>query len=215
MPALTSACGKKAVLDLRISACDPFRTFTAPDITSAVERRKQTEPQWKSVELTYINKREVPLLQYFLQRFPSEREQKKVRENSLTIRFGFGTDGDRKLTMSVTRLAFPALGLGVGLLLCLPTTLNAADSGKQAAARGKAILQENCGRCHAIEAVGKSPLKEAPPMRDVYVQFDLRELEARLSEGIGSAHKEMPQIQFSDEDVYAIASYLYALAVSK
>jgi len=30
-----------------------------------------------------------------------------------------------------------------------------------------------------------------------------------------SKHKEMPQIAFSDEDVYAILSYLYALSVSK
>lgn len=83
------------------------------------------------------------------------------------------------------------------------------------AARGKLILQENCGRCHAIEAVGDSPLKKAPPMRDIYVRFAPRELQAELSEGMVSKHKEMPQIEFSDEDVYAIMTYLYSLAVRK
>jgi len=115
-----------------------------------------------------------------------------------------------------TRFAFRALGFSSGLLLCLPMTLDAAaESSKLAAARGKIILQEQCGRCHAIEAVGQSPLKEAPPLRDIYAQFDLRELQARIRQGIGSAHKDMPQIPFSDEDVYAILSYLYALAVRK
>ena len=83
------------------------------------------------------------------------------------------------------------------------------------AARGKLILQENCGRCHAIEAVGDSPLKKAPPMRDIYVRFAPRELQAELSEGMVSKHKEMPQIEFSDEEVYAIMTYLYSLAVRK
>ena len=97
----------------------------------------------------------------------------------------------------------------------MPTALEAADSGQLAAARGKAILQDKCGRCHAIEAVGESPLETAPPMRDIYGRFNPRELQAELSEGKVSKHREMPQIDFSDEDVHAILTYLYALAVRK
>ena len=104
------------------------------------------------------------------------------------------------------------LGLSAGLL-CLPATLDAADP--ELEARGKVILQEKCSRCHAIEAVGESPLNRAPPMRDIYARFNPRELQAELSEGKVSKHKEMPQIDFSDEDVHAILSYLYALAVRK
>ena len=82
---------------------------------------------------------------------------------------------------------------------------------QQVATRGKIILQEKCGRCHAIGAGGESPLRKAPPMRDIYARFNPRELQAELAEGMVSKHKEMPQIEFSDEDVYAIMSYLYAL----
>jgi mono/diheme cytochrome c family protein len=106
------------------------------------------------------------------------------------------------------------LGLSAGLILCLPGTLDAADSSKLET-RGKLILQEKCGRCHAIEAVGESPLNKAPPMRDIYARFNPRELQAELSEGKVSKHKEMPQIDFSDEDVHAILAYLYALTVRK
>ena len=115
--------------------------------------------------------------------------------------------------MSV-RFASRALGFSAGLLLCLPTTFEAADFSKQAT-RGKVILQEKCGRCHAIEAVGESPLQKAPPMRDIYGRFNPRELQAELFEGKVSKHREMPQIEFSDEDVHAILSYLYTLAVRK
>ena len=112
------------------------------------------------------------------------------------------------------RFAAQVLGFGIGMLLSFPANLHAAQLGK-AAERGKIILQEKCGRCHAIEAVGESPLKNAPPMRDIYARFSRRELQAELSEGMVSKHKEMPQIEFSDEDVYAIMSYLYALAAKK
>lgn len=85
-----------------------------------------------------------------------------------------------------------ALGLSAGLLVCcLPATLEAAEFSKLET-RGKVILQEKCGGCHAIEAVGESPLKKAPPMRDIYARFSPRELQAELSEGKVSKHKEMP-----------------------
>ena len=114
----------------------------------------------------------------------------------------------------VPRFAYRARSLIVGLLLCSSATANAADS-SQLRSRGKAILQEKCGRCHAIEAAGESPLKQAPPMRDIYARFAPRELQAELTEGMVSRHRAMPQIEFSDEDVDAILAYLYALAVKK
>jgi hypothetical protein len=52
-------------------------------------------------------------------------------------------------------------------------------------------------------------------LRDIYARFNRRELQAELSEGMVSKHRDMPQIEFSDEDVYAIMSYLYILAVEK
>jgi mono/diheme cytochrome c family protein len=99
----------------------------------------------------------------------------------------------------------------IGLLVCLSAAASAAPSG-QLRSKGKALLQENCGRCHAIGAVGRSPLKEAPPMRTIYARFAPRELQAELQEGMVSRHRAMPQIDFSDEDVDAILAYLYALA---
>jgi mono/diheme cytochrome c family protein len=102
----------------------------------------------------------------------------------------------------------------VGLLVCLSAAANAATS-SQLRSKGKALLQENCGRCHAVGAVGRSPLKDAPPMRTVYVRFAPRELQAELREGMVSRHRDMPQIDFSDQDVDAILAYLYALAPKK
>jgi mono/diheme cytochrome c family protein len=104
--------------------------------------------------------------------------------------------------------------LFLGLLLCSSAASDATNP-SQLRARGKVILQQNCGRCHAIGATGESPLKQARPMRDVYARFAPKELQAELREGMVSKHRAMPQIDFSDEDTDAILAYLYALAVKK
>lgn len=109
---------------------------------------------------------------------------------------------------------FAHQALIAGLLVSWSTASNAATTG-ELRSRGKALLQENCSRCHAIEARGKSPLEGAPPMRTIYARFAPRELQAELRQGMVSRHRAMPQIEFSDEDVDAILAYLYALAVKK
>lgn len=114
----------------------------------------------------------------------------------------------------VPPVAGPLRILTAIFLVALPAALRAADSG-ELRSRGKALLQENCSRCHAIEAKGDSPLKGAPPMRTIYARFAPKELQAELREGMVSRHRDMPQIDFSDEDADAILAYLYALAVGK
>ena len=111
---------------------------------------------------------------------------------------------------------FPgSFGVALVLLLTATAAWSAPSSRSKLAAQGKAILQEKCGRCHAVGPVGASPLKTAPPMRTIYRRFVPRELQAELSEGMVSRHREMPQIEFSDEDVYAILTYLYTLSKRK
>lgn len=100
----------------------------------------------------------------------------------------------RVLTLSAVCLTLAAGGGPVG----------AADD----AGEGGAILAANCGRCHAVDATGASPLAGAPPLREVYLKYPIDQLESGFAEGMGSRHRGMPQIQFSAEQVAAILSYL-------
>ena len=58
-------------------------------------------------------------------------------------------------------------------LVCLvPLALGAAASAATPEIEGKALLEKNCARCHAIAATGDSPLEGAPPLRDrVAIQY--------------------------------------------
>ena len=54
----------------------------------------------------------------------------------------------------------------------------------------------------------RSPLPQAPPLREVYLKYPIDQLEEGFAEGMGSRHRDMPQIQFSDDQVAAILNYL-------
>lgn len=75
-------------------------------------------------------------------------------------------------------------------------------------AGGKALLEGHCGRCHALTAEAASPLKDAPNLWIVLSSYPEERLTFELSEGIGSRHKDMPQIQFSSDEIIAIREYL-------
>jgi hypothetical protein len=53
-----------------------------------------------------------------------------------------------------------------------------------------------------------APLAKATPLREVYLKYPIEQLEEGFAEGMGSRHRDMPQIQFSTEQVVAILSYL-------
>ena len=96
--------------------------------------------------------------------------------------------------------------------LCCLALLSFGASGAIAAnteaTEGKALLEQNCGRCHSLEATGASPLPQAPPLREVYLKYPIDQLEQGFAEGMGSRHRDMPQIQFSADQVTAILNYL-------
>jgi len=98
-------------------------------------------------------------------------------------------------------------------LACLTLPLIYAGSAFAAetaspANEGKALLEKYCARCHSITATGDSPLAQAPPLRKVYRTSPIQQLESGFAEGMGSRHRDMPQIQFSFEQVSAILDYL-------
>ena len=76
------------------------------------------------------------------------------------------------------------------------------------AERGRALLQENCARCHAIGKIDVSPLKAAPPFRIIGQSYDLDKFARYLTRGIASSHPDMPEFRFDEDDADAVVAYL-------
>lgn len=77
------------------------------------------------------------------------------------------------------------------------------------AAKGRLLLESNCGRCHAVMAGKVSPLASAPNLWIVLGSWPNERLEAEFADGARSRHREMPQVQFSSEEIGSIYYYLH------
>ncbi|MFM1817076.1 MAG: cystathionine beta-lyase [Pseudomonadota bacterium] len=99
----------------------------------------------------------------------------------------------------------------LSLTLCAGIALATPPAAAEVA-NGRKLLVDNCGRCHAVEAEGASPMRNAPPFRDIYAGRATRELAAVILQGAVSHEPTMPQIEFSLVEVDAIIAYLQSIS---
>jgi cytochrome c len=87
-----------------------------------------------------------------------------------------------------------------------------ASADDMALARGRAIAEQNCGRCHATGPAGASPLELAPPFRVLPQRYPVENLAEALAEGILTGHAAMPEFRFQPDEINALLSYIASLA---
>lgn len=92
---------------------------------------------------------------------------------------------------------------------------SALGADDDAAAKGLAILERNCARCHALGSTGASPHPQAPPFREVVERYPVEDLEESLAEGIVSGHPDMPEFTFEPNEINAILAYLNSLKANE
>ena len=90
--------------------------------------------------------------------------------------------------------------------------LRAADLKLEA--RGKVVLQRNARAAIPSRPLARARSRSRRPMREIYSRYPVRELHAELLEG-KVTKKEMPQVDFSPEEVDAILAYLYSLVAKR
>ena len=77
--------------------------------------------------------------------------------------------------------------------------------------RGLTLATANCARCHSIDKVTASPLKLAPPFRELHNRYPVESLEEALGEGIVTGHPNMPEFRLDPGQVGDLVSYLKSL----
>jgi mono/diheme cytochrome c family protein len=96
----------------------------------------------------------------------------------------------------------------IALTLISLTPAVAASPDQQ---RGKTFALNNCARCHAIDRVGQSPLKIAPPFRTLHKRYPIETLAESLAEGIQTGHPTMPEFRLDPDQIHDLLSYLKTL----
>jgi cytochrome c len=77
--------------------------------------------------------------------------------------------------------------------------------------RGETLLTRLCAGCHAVGRTGASTHAQAPAFRTLSRRYKIEALEEALAEGLISGHPDMPEFQFSAEEVGAVVAYLNAI----
>ena len=77
--------------------------------------------------------------------------------------------------------------------------------------RGKNFVVTNCSRCHSVDKVTPSPLKIAPPFRDLHKKYPIDTLQEALAEGISTGHPTMPEFRLEPDQINDVISYLKSL----
>ncbi len=74
--------------------------------------------------------------------------------------------------------------------------------------RVKGMLDEMCGRCHAVGTTGQSPNPLAPAFRSFGEKLYDTDMVQRLQDGLTTIHPEMPTFRFNAHDAAAAVNYL-------
>lgn len=79
-------------------------------------------------------------------------------------------------------------------------------------ALGGNLVRLRCAGCHAVELTGDSPMKAAPPFREMGRTYPVRDLQEALAEGLVTAHPAMPQIELEASEVANVIAYLESVS---
>jgi mono/diheme cytochrome c family protein len=93
-----------------------------------------------------------------------------------------------------------------GLALSGPAT-----AWDRAVQRGTTLARTHCARCHAVGRTGASPLRVAPPFRELHTRYPVENLGEALTEGIRTGHPSMPEFRFDPDEAEALIAYLKSL----
>ncbi len=114
------------------------------------------------------------------------------------------------------RSGFRALWLAqVPWLFASLAAAHDADAG-----RGLAFARAHCAHCHAVAPRGAaspsgkaptSPMRHAPPFRDLAGRIPVDDLADFLVEGVAVRHPAMPEFRLAPDDASDLTAYLKSL----
>ncbi|WP_265519795.1 c-type cytochrome [Nitratireductor luteus] len=78
-------------------------------------------------------------------------------------------------------------------------------------ARGRALVEANCSRCHAVTRTDASKHPEAPAFHTLWKRYPIDALEEAFAEGIYVGHPDMPEFVADPDQIAAIIAYIESI----
>ncbi len=108
-----------------------------------------------------------------------------------------------------------AAGVLAALMLTASPWQALAEDRKPDGAKGKALAEQLCSRCHAIGPIGASVHPKAPTFTDIVKRYDVWTLQEALGEGIVVGHPDMPKFTLMPTDIADLLTYMETLGMKK
>lgn len=89
--------------------------------------------------------------------------------------------------------------------------LAGAAHAETAVDRGRRLVEVHCSRCHAVDREGPSPMADAPPLRDLELDYPVETLAEAFAEGMVTGHPQMPVFTFTPAEIDDLLAYLDSL----
>lgn len=96
----------------------------------------------------------------------------------------------------------------LAVLLALLSPLSAHSDG---IAEGKALVEVNCARCHAVTRTSEGKHPNAPPFWALSQRYPIDALEEAFAEGISTGHPDMPEFVATPHQIDVILDYISTL----
>ncbi len=108
------------------------------------------------------------------------------------------------------------------IVLAVPLAAPVAAAHDADAGRGLAFARAHCARCHAVAPSGgtasagrssssPSPMREAPPFRELAGRIPIDDLADFLVEGVAFRHPAMPEFRLDSDDASDLTAYLKSI----
>lgn len=110
-----------------------------------------------------------------------------------------------------TYICFPTVLVAASCLLVL-ACLPAHSQSYGDVVKGKAFVERNCARCHAVTLNDDSHMPEAPALRTLHNRYPIDSLSEAFAEGIVTGHPEMPQFELDTQTINNMLAYIESLA---
>jgi mono/diheme cytochrome c family protein len=99
----------------------------------------------------------------------------------------------------------------IAILLALPL-LPVSAMAQGDPVNGKAFVEQNCARCHAVGLDDDSHLPEAIALRHLHNRYPIDSLTEAFAEGIVTGHPQMPKFQLEPDTIENMLAYIKSLA---
>ncbi len=107
------------------------------------------------------------------------------------------------------RLSGPSILAGL-LMAAVASDMSAASA--QDIDEGRRLAERRCAGCHAVGETGASPHASARPFRFIAAKGHVDDLQEALAEGITVGHPDMPEFEFTPDEIADFLGYLKSLA---